>query len=509
MASTPDTEVSSDRDPLDVLAEEYARRCRRGESPSVEEFAARYPEFADEIRQLLPAVAFLERGKNEANRSGLNPGSNSGARTGEFSGLGHPNFERLGENRIIREIGRGGMGIVYEAVQEPLGRRVAVKILPRHAHRDAINRQRFLREAQVVAKLQHPHIVPIYTIGEQDGLPYYVMPLIDGAGLDRLLMSKPSSTTPVERARWVARLGLQAASALAFAHGQNILHRDIKPANLLLDREGTLWLADFGLAKLADDLSLTGTGELPGTLRYLAPECLHKTADERSDVYSLGLTLYEMLVGRPAFLEMDRVRLLHQIEAQNILAPRRLVPALPRDIETIILKAMAHDPSARYPTATALGHDLQRFLDGHPIQARRTSLAERAVRWGRRNPVVAALTVTSIVLGLTAAILLRFYLHPPRHDHPNPTPSAVALPVDSPESVIDFELQPGDPIFGPPLPPPPPPPPRGPHPPPPPPDGGDPEMMDRPPPPPPRFRDGPPPRRPPGPGRPFPEPPPE
>src|SRR5262249_23703466 len=151
----------------------------------------------------------------------------------------------------------------------------------------------FFREARVIARLQHTHIVPIHAIGEHEGLPYYVMRLIEGAGLDRRPDAWPDALD--ERARRVAELGRQAAEALAYAHSQNVLHRDIKPANLLLDSDGMLWLADFGLAKLSDDLTLTGSGELPGTLRYLAPECLHAEADERSDIYSLGITLFELL----------------------------------------------------------------------------------------------------------------------------------------------------------------------------------------------------------------------
>jgi serine/threonine protein kinase len=349
------------------------------------------------------------------------------------------------------------MGIVYEAVQEPLGRRVAVKVLPWHAHGDATSRQRFLREARAVAKLQHPHIVPIHAVGEQDGLPYYVMPIIDGHGLDRLL-ADPSTlpADPVGRARWVARLGLQAAEALAHAHGQGILHRDIKPANLLLDSSGTLWLADFGLAKLADDLSLTATGALSGTLRYLAPECLRSEADARSDLYSLGLTLYELLVGRPAFPELDRVRLLHQIESSRVAEPRQLVPALPRDLETIVLKAMAHDRSARYATADALADDLRRFLDGHPIRASRTTPVGRLIRWCRRNPVVAALAGTSIVLGLLAAFFVRLYLVAPPHP-----PGAGGPPREIMEPPPPGPPGPGYPGYGPPPPPPPPPPRRG------------------------------------------------
>jgi serine/threonine protein kinase len=303
------------------------------------------------------------------------------------------------------------------AVQETLGRRVAVKVLPRHALGSARSRERFLREARVAARLRHPNIIPIHEIGEQDGVPYFVMPLIDGEGLDRLLAERSGVIPggPRERALWVAALGRQAALALAYSHSQDVLHRDIKPSNLLLDVAGTLWLADFGLAKLADEFSLTGTGDLPGTLRYLAPECLHREGDTRSDIYSLGLTLYELLVGRPAFAECDRARLLHQIQSHPVTAPRQLVSGLPRDLETIVMKAYAFEPAARYPTAAAMADDLARFLDGRPIRARRASPLERLVRWASRNRVVTGLAASSVVLGLIAAFFFALFLLAPPH----------------------------------------------------------------------------------------------
>ncbi|HEY2159600.1 MAG TPA: serine/threonine-protein kinase [Isosphaeraceae bacterium] len=443
---TPETEASSSRDPLDALAEQFAERYRRGEQPSVEEYAGRYPEMAEELRRLLPTVAFLEAGRRKA----AGPGSGSG----EIAEAAALPFERLGENRLVREIGRGGMGVVYEAIQEPLGRRVAVKVLPGRASADGRGRERFLREAKAIARLRHPHIVPIHALGEQDGTPYYVMPLVDGAGLDRVLADRDANVPadPAGRARWVAELGVQAAGALAHAHDEGILHRDIKPANLLLDSDGTLWLADFGLAKLADDLALTATGELPGTLRYLAPECLTAEPDARSDVYSLGLTLYELLVGRPAFGETDRIRLLHQIQWQPVEPLRDSSLDVPRDLETIILKASAQDPATRYPSAAALADDLARFLDGRPILARRASSWERLGRWRRRNPVVSGLAALSVVLGLFGGYFFILFLLAPRGPGAPPPPG----PPLRGEPLPGFD---GPPEPG--APPRPPPPPRG------------------------------------------------
>jgi serine/threonine protein kinase len=202
-----------------------------------------------------------------------------------------------------------------------------------------------------------------------------------------------------QRGYWqgVARVGLQVAEALAYAHGQRILHRDIKPSNLLLDTRGNVWVADFGLAKAGDSEDLTHTGDVVGTLRYLAPERLRGQSDPRGDVYSLGLTLYELLTLRPAFDASDRERLIQQVTQGEPPRPRQLERGVPRDLETIVLKAIAREPAQRYATATALAEDLQRFIEDRPIRARPVSLAGRLLRWGRRNKAVAALLVSVVV----------------------------------------------------------------------------------------------------------------
>lgn len=401
---------------LDRLTEAFAAAMRKGERPSIEDYARHHPGLADPIRSLFPALALLEGESAErpATAAALLP-------------------ERLGEYRPVRELGRGGMGIVYEALQESLDRRVAVKVLPGSVLHDERIRRRFLREARAVARLRHPHIIPIHAVGEQDGVLYYAMDLIDGCGLDQLVTRDSVPVTGQARARWVARLGVQAADALGYAHAQGFLHRDIKPANFLLDSDGHLWLADFGLAKSAGEGSLTADGDWLGTLRYTAPECLRGEGGVRSDLYSLGLTLYELLVGQPAYPATDRAQLLRNIAESVPEPPRQFDPTIPPDLEAVILKASAREPADRYATASEMATDLQRFLDDQPVRVRRAGPVERAVRWFRRNSRVAVLVVTTAVLTLAVAFALRFLLPAePSRTVAGPEPRAQSAPTPAP-----------------------------------------------------------------------------
>jgi serine/threonine protein kinase/lipopolysaccharide biosynthesis regulator YciM len=380
---------------------------------------------------------------------------------------------RLGEYRILREVGRGGMGVVYEAVQESLGRHVALKVLPPHALLSAEHRERFRREARAAALLHHSNIVPVFGTGEDRGVHFYAMQFIHGQGLDRVLRelrgargegaaaspeapgqpapgpdltagltqglrtgrfpggpsgaaaAPPSPAGPTVSAaagaatprsglagsregeyfRGVARVGVQVAEALAYAHRQGILHRDIKPANLLLDAQGTVWVTDFGLAKAEGADELTHPGDIVGTLRYLAPERFDGVSDPRGDVYGLGATLYELLTLRPAFDEPERARLIERVTRGDLARPRQLDGRIPRDLETVVLKALAREPAERYPSAEALAEDLRRFLLDRPIRARRAGLAERTWRWCRRNPVVAGLLAAAVVLAAGLGVL--------------------------------------------------------------------------------------------------------
>jgi serine/threonine protein kinase len=436
-----DSGPEAERDRIDLLAEEFAACCRRGEQPSVSEFAARHPDYAEQIRATLPAVALMEQLKRH--RRGPEIGDPDGDPDFEVSvdNLTGAPLKRLGDLRIVREIGRGGMGIVYEAVQETLDRRVALKLLPRHSFLDLRTVQRFRREAQAVAQLHHPHIVPVFGVGEQEGLHYYVMQLIAGRGLHEVIralrrgeplakvLERPGSSraaaleselkspaTAGEAAeivrrlddgywRFVARAALDVAEALEYAHGEGVLHRDIKPANLLRDERGKVWVTDFGLAKLAQQGDLTATGDIIGTLKYMAPEGLQGESDARSDIYGLGMTMYELLTLEPPFDDSNPSRLIRRVGEDQPIRPRKHNPSIPRDLETIVLKATAREPGDRYPTARALADDIGRFLDDRPVQARRATLAEKFGRWCRRNKPLAALAAIALSSLLFAAVV--------------------------------------------------------------------------------------------------------
>ena len=426
------------RDPLEVLAAEFIERLRQGQAPSVSEYAARHPELAEEIEDLFPTIAATERLKARQARC-----------IGGHAALGAARPERLGDFRLIREIGRGGMGVVFEAEQESLRRRVAVKVLPRQALLDEKHLKRFQSEARIAANLHHTNIVEVFGVGEQDGFHYYVMQYIRGVGLDAVIpllaktfrsqgsvepqpsptmgMISGSESTLAEaavlqlldgeagfspdgrpgRRYWqsVARIGVQAADALSYSHGQGTLHRDIKPANLLLDDRGTVWLADFGLAKAAQSEDLSLSNDVVGTLRYMAPEQFGGHPDHRGDIYSLGLTLYELLTLRPAYEETDPSRLIQRITQGPPPAPDLANRGIPRDLETIILKAINHEAGRRYPSAEALAGDLRCFLEDRPIHARRVGPVERLGRWCRRNRRLASLTGTSLFLLVLVAVV--------------------------------------------------------------------------------------------------------
>ena len=444
-----------DRDPFDTVAAEFVARQRRGEHPSVTEYASKYPEMAEELHELLPTIAAMERLKTQREQTSRMRAS-----------LGSVKIETLGEFRILWEIGRGGMGIVFEAEQPSLRRRVAIKVLPRHALMNAEHLKRFEREAQIAAQLHHPNIVSVFGVGQHDGYHYYVMELVTGTALDKIIERLAGNgqtarlvgdTLPFGRGDtggkqvdyWttVAGMGRQVARALDYAHSRGTLHCDIKPANLLVDAEGVVRVTDFGVAKAMQFDRVTQTGDVTGTLQYIAPERFRGQTDARSDVYSLGLTLYELLTLRSALGEGSRHELLRRIMDGSPAPPRQVNPQIPRDLETIVLKAIAHDPAGRYPSARALAEDLDRYIVDMPIQARRSGLFQRGWRWCRRNRIVAALSAAVVVL--TSLIVVLATVNRGRNSQPldqapasevrqkGPADSAFPPPSDGP-----FEIRP-------------------------------------------------------------------
>jgi eukaryotic-like serine/threonine-protein kinase len=389
---------------LGQAAEEIGAALSAGREPNIEGIIARHPGIEEEIRDLLPALLVL----GGAERSGVVRDS-SGSRSPEAAETTAPPPLEIGDFRIVREIGRGGMGVVYEAEQVSLGRRVALKILPFAAVLDPRQVARFRNEAQAAAALHHTHIVPVHAVGCDRGIHYYAMQYIDGQSLAELIdeLRRRSSPPPAgaetgsgrqlspagealssERSgggasywRSIARLGAQAAEALDHAHEMGIVHRDIKPSNLLLDVRGNLWVTDFGLARAQNESGLTLSGDILGTLRYMSPEgALGKrgAVDGRSDLYSLGATLYELLTLAPALPGKERREILEKIAFAEPVAPRRLAPSVPRDLETIVLKALAKEPKARYATAREMAADL--------TGSSRTSPSGRGVRGTSGGP---------------------------------------------------------------------------------------------------------------------------
>jgi serine/threonine protein kinase len=389
------------------VADEYLDELARGHAPDLDDYAQRYPQVASVLPQVLPALKMMHEVAGDQRSAAL-----------EGTGL-----ELLDDYRVIGEIGRGGMGVVYEAEQISLGRRVALKVLPSNW---GGTRQlaRFQIEAQVAAALHHPHIVPIFAIGCVAGVHYYAMQLIEGRSLAEILagssppvesgarIDSPAHVEPAVQVhspllpREAARLALEAAEALEHAHALGVLHRDIKPANLLVDHQGHLWVTDFGLAGVPGGADLTQSGDLVGTLRYMSPEQAAggRVLDPRTDIYSLGATLYELLASRPAFEGTDRHALFHQITLTDPIPLAKREPGIPRDLETIVAKAMAREPERRYSTASELADDLRRYLDDQPIQARRPSVREKTARCLRRHPRTSTTILALVMLATLASI---------------------------------------------------------------------------------------------------------
>jgi serine/threonine protein kinase/Tfp pilus assembly protein PilF len=435
------------------VLEEYLERLEQGDPPTPGEWLARYPGLPGPADEYLAALDLLHRTAVD---------SRGDAVWGAGRGSPRSVLGRLGDYDLLREVARGGMGVVYEAEQRPFGRRVALKVLPLAGALDARQLRRFHTEALTASQLHHPHIVDVFGAGCEGTVHYYAMRYVEGQTLAQLITrtritsglepggepegTRHTSHTPagpepaagpvgehapppaarqqtaptvrltaegsIPRAEYVraaARVGAQVAEALDYAHEQGVVHRDIKPSNVILDAQGQAWVTDFGLARVSQQAQLTQSGDLLGTLRYMSPEQAlgrRGVLDHRTDVYALGATLYELLTLRPAVPGDDHQEILRRIASDEPARPSLLNPAVPPDLEAIVLKAMAKAPGERY-AAGELADDLNRFLNGEPVRARLPTRLQLAARWARRHrrPLLAAASAALLMLTLAAILL--------------------------------------------------------------------------------------------------------
>ena len=386
---------------IEVLASEYAENARLGKNPSIDSYVERYPEMAVEIRELFPMVAALEQWKSDRESEVLRA-----QLPDQFK------LKQLGDCRIVREIGRGGMGVVFEAVEGSIERHVAVKLLPWRISMVPHRQERFEREAQTIAKLRHANIVPIFRFGRHDDYAYYVMQYVESVNLGHIIgalserqqvspaleirnetgsTEEPTDQSPGHSARkglkhdsWkaFARIGLQVAQALRHAHRKGVLHNDVKPGNLLIDAAGKVFVTDFGLAEPINPESSEVDETVNGTLRYMAPERFQGICDETSDVYSLGITLFELVTQQSAFDTERRVGLINAITQGEIRQPADLSREIPTDLAAVISKAISEKPDDRYQSAGEFASDLLRYINNERVVARS---GRGILRWLRRS----------------------------------------------------------------------------------------------------------------------------
>ncbi|MEM7782175.1 MAG: serine/threonine-protein kinase [Planctomycetota bacterium] len=418
---------------LDEIVEDFTQKLREGKHPPIDEYQKKHPELSGSIAEVLASVAMIEKLKTAANAT---PSPNQKT-LNEVSKLA-----AVANYTIIREVGRGGMGVVFEAVHQSLGRRVAIKVMPTPIVDSEKYIQRFKREAKAAAKLHHTNIVGVFEVGEGDRYHYYVMDFVDGNGLNEIIRTfkkqqeisqgtvsfaavdhedlEPDGEDlarefecqdPMSDAmdlespespsfyRWAARVGANLADALAYAHNSKILHRDIKPSNMILDQNGTVWITDFGLAKeISEEINLTKTGDVIGTPQYLAPESLEGVYDQRSEVYCLGLTLYELVTLAPAYKPGSTAEVLRSIHWDRPSSPRKLNRKVPLDLSEIIDKAIERSPDKRYQSADEMKNDLIAFMEDRPVAARPPSATGMILRWWRRRPLESSLSFAAVVV---------------------------------------------------------------------------------------------------------------
>jgi serine/threonine protein kinase/tetratricopeptide (TPR) repeat protein len=433
-----DSELAPREERLGQLFSDWLEEVEQGRRPDRKAWLARYPEFAAELEEFLAAedrLQALAAPLREATRAALAATTPWGSPTAGGSGLDLPAV--FGDYELLEEIGRGGMGVVYRARQQGLGRCVALKLFRADPLGGAADLQRFRNEAELVAQLDHPHVVPIYEVGEHEGRVYFSMKLIEGGSLDARLdrfISDP---------RAAASLLVAVARAVHHAHQRGILHRDLKPANVLLESPhppdpplpqrgegGELsfspsplcgrggwgvrglvpYVTDFGLARRIEaDAGLTHSGAVLGTPAYMAPEqaaARRGAVTTAADVYGLGTILYALLTGRPPFQGDSVLQTLEQVKGRDPEPPRRRNRRVPRDLETICLKCLRKEPERRYESAAALADDLERFLHGEPIHARPLGRVGRLWRWCRRQPVQASLAAALLLAVATGLALV-------------------------------------------------------------------------------------------------------
>ncbi len=389
----------------ELLALELDYRFKAGETPTLEEYQRRFPRASASVQTVFERYKLGDDAPTQRSAQAAAGDEHQtvarlddGDAAPSFAG---PINRDFGDYRLLEEIARGGMGVVYKARQRGLNRIVALKMIRSGQLADEQEVRRFRLEAEAAARLNHPNIVPIYEVGETQGQHYFSMAFVPGQSLAKRIAERPLTSPDA------ARLIRVAAEAVQAAHEQKVIHRDLKPANILLDESGQPHVTDFGLAKHAQDNSdLTATGQIIGTPGYMPPEQASGAGGDvgaSADVYSLGASLYAAVTGRAPFQGPTPLDTVKQVTEREPVSPRQLIPSIDRDLETICLKCLQKPPERRYATAQALADDLRRYLAGEPILARPAGAIERMWRWQRRNParawlaVLAVLTVTAVL----------------------------------------------------------------------------------------------------------------